>query len=48
MDAKERKGKRSTNRIIMITNLMIPSGFTLALISLASLASLAFQMLDLG
>jgi len=40
-----REGKQSTSLIIKITNLVISSGFTLALISLASLA---VQMLDLG
>jgi hypothetical protein len=43
-----REGKQSTSLVIKITNLVIASGFTLALISLASLASLAVQMLDLG
>jgi hypothetical protein len=43
-----REGKQSTNLVIKITNLVIASGFILALISLASLASLAVQMLDLG
>src|SRR5450759_3476533 len=43
-----REGKQSTSLVIKITNLVIASGFTLTLISLASLASLAVQMLDLG
>jgi hypothetical protein len=46
-----REGKQSTNLVIKITNLEIASGFTLALIplaSFASFASLAVQMLDLG
>jgi hypothetical protein len=43
-----REGKQSTNLVIKINNLVIASGFTLALISLASFASLAVQMLDLG
>jgi hypothetical protein len=38
-----REGKQSTNLVIKITNLAIASGFTLALISLASLASFAVQ-----
>jgi hypothetical protein len=42
------KGKQSTTLVIKITNLVIASGFTLDLISLASLASLAVQVLDLG
>jgi hypothetical protein len=42
------KGKQSTSLVIKFTNLVIASGFILALISLASLASLAVQMLDLG
>jgi hypothetical protein len=43
------EGKQSsTSLVIKITNRVIASGFTLALISLASLASLAVQMLDLG
>ena len=45
---QEREGKQSARLVIKITNLMIASGFTLALISLASLASLAVKMLDLG
>jgi hypothetical protein len=43
-----REGKQSTSLVIKITTLVIASGFALALISLASLASLAVQMLDLG
>jgi hypothetical protein len=43
-----REGKQSTSLVIKITNLVIASGFTMALISLASLESLAVQMLDLG
>ncbi|MBI1988275.1 MAG: hypothetical protein HYS65_00825 [Betaproteobacteria bacterium] len=43
-----REGKQSTSLVIKITNLVIASGFILLLISLASLASLAVQMLDLG
>ena len=46
-DAKEREGKQSINLVIKITDLVIASGFTLVLISLAALASLAVQMLDL-
>jgi hypothetical protein len=45
---QERKGKQRTSLVIKITSLVIASGFTLALISLASLASLAVQLLDLG
>jgi hypothetical protein len=41
-----REGKQSTSFVIKITNPVIASGFTLALISLASLASLAVQMFD--
>ena len=36
-DAKERKGKQSTEPVVKITNLVIASEFTLALISLAFL-----------
>jgi hypothetical protein len=43
-----REGKQSTSLVIKITNLVFAFGFTLALISLVSLASLAVQMLDLG
>jgi hypothetical protein len=43
-----REGKQSASLVIKITNLLIASGFTLALISLASLASLAVQTLGLG
>jgi hypothetical protein len=43
-----REGKQGTSLVIKITNLVIASGFALPLISLASLASLAVQMLDLG
>jgi hypothetical protein len=43
-----REGKQNTSLVIKITNLVIASGFTLALVSLASLASLAVQMLDIG
>jgi hypothetical protein len=43
-----REGKQSTSLVIKITNLVIASGFTVALISLASFASLAVQMLELG
>jgi hypothetical protein len=43
-----REGRQSTSLVIKITNLKIASGFNLALISLASLASLAVQMVDLG
>ena len=43
-----REGKQSKSLVIKITNLVIASGFPLALISLASLACLAVQMLDLG
>jgi hypothetical protein len=43
-----REGKQSASLVIKITNVVIASGFTLALISLASLASLAIQMLDFG
>jgi hypothetical protein len=39
-EAKERKGKQSTSLVIKITNLVIASEFTLALISLASLSVL--------
>jgi hypothetical protein len=39
------EGKQSASLVIKITNPVIASGFTLALISLASLA---VQMLDLG
>ena len=42
------EGKQSTSLVIKITHLVIASGFALALISLASFASLAVQMLDLG
>jgi hypothetical protein len=42
------EGKQSTSFGIKITNLVIASGLTLALISLASFASLAVQFLDLG
>ena len=42
------EGKQSTSIVIKITNLVIASGFALALIPLASLASLAVQMLDLA
>ncbi len=42
-----REGKQSTNLVFKITHLVIASRFTLALISLASLASLAVQMLNL-
>ena len=45
---QEREGKQSTSLVIKITNLVIASEFTLALISLASSASLAVQVLDLG
>ena len=47
-DARDTKENKGTSFVIKITNLVIASGFTLALISLASLASLAVQMLDLG
>jgi len=43
-----REGKQSTSLVIKITNLVIASGFTLSLISLAPLASLAVQMPDSG
>jgi hypothetical protein len=43
-----REGKQSASLVIKITNLVVVSGFTLALIPLASFASLAVQMLDLG
>jgi hypothetical protein len=43
-----REGKQITSLVIKITDPVIASGFTLALISLASLASLAVQRLDLG
>jgi hypothetical protein len=43
-----REGKQGTSLFIKITNLVIASGFTLELISLASLASLAVQILDLA
>jgi hypothetical protein len=43
-----REGKQITSLVIKITNLVIASGFTMALISLASLASFAVQMLELG
>jgi hypothetical protein len=43
-----REGKQSTNLVIKITSLEIASGFILVLIPLASFASLAVQMLDLG
>src|SRR3990172_1855446 len=43
-----REGRQSTSLVIKITNLVITSGFILPLISLAFLASLAVQMLDLG
>jgi hypothetical protein len=42
-----REGKQSTTLVIKITNLVIASGFTLPLISLASFASLAVQMPDM-
>jgi hypothetical protein len=42
-----REGKQSTSLLIKITNLVIAFGFTLALISMVSLASLTVQMLDL-
>jgi hypothetical protein len=45
---KGREGKQSTCLVIKFTNLVIGSGFTLALISLASFASLAVQVLDFG
>jgi hypothetical protein len=45
---KGRKGKQSASPVIQITNLVMASEFTLALISLASFASLAVQLLDLG
>ena len=45
---KEREGKQSMSLLSKTANLVIASGFTLALISLASLASLAVQLLDLG
>jgi hypothetical protein len=41
------EGKQSTSLVIKITNLVIPFGFTLALISLTSSGSLAVQRLDL-
>jgi hypothetical protein len=43
-----REGKQSTSLVIKINNLVIASGFALRLNSLASFASLAVQMLDLG
>jgi len=43
-----REGKQSISLVIKITHLVIASGFTLVLISLASLASLAVQKLGLG
>jgi hypothetical protein len=43
-----REGKQSASLVIKITNLVVASGFTLTMISLASLGSLAVQMLDLG
>jgi hypothetical protein len=43
-----REGRQSASLVIKITNLVIGSGFALTLISLASFASLAVQMLDLG
>ena len=47
-NAKENKGQQRTSLVVKITHLVIGSGFNLALISLASLASLAVQMLELG
>jgi hypothetical protein len=41
------EGKQSTSLVIKIINVVIASGFTSALISLAFLASLAVQLLDL-
>jgi hypothetical protein len=38
-----REGKRNTSLVIEITHLVIASGFTFALISLASFASFAVQ-----
>jgi len=38
-----REGKQITSLVIKITNLLIASGFILALISLASFASLAVK-----
>jgi hypothetical protein len=46
--AKEREGKQSMSLLSKTANLVIASGFTLELISLASLASLAVQLLDSG
>jgi hypothetical protein len=43
-----REAKQSTSLVIKIKNLVITSGFALPLISFASFASLAVQMLDLG
>ncbi len=43
-----REGKQCISLVIKIPHLVIASAFTLALISLASFASLAVQMLDLG
>jgi hypothetical protein len=43
-----REGKQSTSLVIKINNLVITSGFALPLISFASFASFAVQMLDLG
>jgi superfamily II DNA/RNA helicase len=42
-----REGKQITSFGVKITSLVIASGFTFSLISLASLASLAVQLLDL-
>jgi hypothetical protein len=42
-----REGKQRISLVVKFTNLVIASGFNLALISSASFASLAVQMLDL-
>jgi hypothetical protein len=43
-----REGRQRTSLVIKITGLVTVSGFTLPLISLASFASLAVQLLELG
>jgi hypothetical protein len=43
LNRQGREGKQSTSLIIKITNLVIASGFTSVLISLASLASFAVK-----